>query len=825
MTTKIQVREITALSENTTIVVAEGVKLSSFFTHLNDTPSNYIGAAKKYPVVKDAEDGLEFMSLAEDVAFVDHEDRIKTNTDKISVMEDRSFIMTQTQSGAIRNRNKETFVASGMVHNGKHIIAGSGYNPINEGLHTTPLIMNQLRLGRPTSAATTTGTSKTDFAVTHIAGAVSNIIDMNVDASYAESLILFPQAEDGTRTYNTATGVQTQHVDSVTAFAYAGATTDEEVVTERHDMFGLEQWQEVISTVVGEDEIFPTMVQNASITFGDTGIPTVVSTRPQTYFAAYDGHAADIGRCVLWSSLTEQERKLVAEYLGENLFVNSDGDLVQTRIRQRTVAGIGNGDWFNVNWANHAEYIEVTASSRYLMAQGSKDLPATGSSVNSAISGAAIYGSRVTTFTQWNDPEFKDIGLFKASGAYGFAPFSGAYNGECYFYVMGTVARLNQGGYHPSFNPMGACAYRRNATGGYLPWSDPSVKSGGVAWEIQSTQDCFRRTGDATNSWMFEWSGAIGGTSGRDDGRFYDAIYAGGQGGVIDYRKSAYDMSSPEEAAKIWEKVDNGTYRGEEEIVRTQVFSSVAAVPSGWVIQNQDNTSAVVAYTNTGYSVSADFTNQVVFSDPTNLLTCPDLVNGWHGIWGGIPDGTSGFLVRKQKGNNRLQALKTVSPFTAWTTEVGCVETTENDTDQVLTVGGIYIFPMTNFAGQTKNSTNKPVMNGSQGVGDVLVTDSYEMSKGVFLNESLTGKIGTGSVHTSLTVMRKTIEGGLLTEYETMAYTGTPEDSRIVCKQISDNGQCSLAFDDGTNYHDLSIPTGYTHNRARAGTQVAGVDL
>uniref|UniRef100_UPI0039B4CD4A hypothetical protein n=1 Tax=Vibrio vulnificus TaxID=672 RepID=UPI0039B4CD4A len=59
--------------------------------------------------------------------------------------------------------------------------------------------------------------------------------------------------------------------------------------------------------------------------------------------------------------------------------------------------------------------------------------------------------------------------------------------------------------------------------------------------------------------------------SGRDDGKKAQFIYSSGQGGVIDWRLPARDMGSKEDAAKIFQKVVNGTYRGIEKLKQSVV--------------------------------------------------------------------------------------------------------------------------------------------------------------------------------------------------------------------------------------------------------------
>lgn len=78
--------------------------------------------------------------------------------------------------------------------------------------------------------------------------------------------------------------------------------------------------------------------------------------------------------------------------------------------------------------------------------------------------------------------------------------------------------------------------------------------------------------------------------SGRSDGRLAKYIYASGQGGVIDYRLSAWDAASPEKASEVFEKVKNGSYRGEEKLKFTKVVNplnfATVTITSGAVHHN-----------------------------------------------------------------------------------------------------------------------------------------------------------------------------------------------------------------------------------------------
>lgn len=1001
--------------------------------------------------VQTALEELDTESAANTASIAALDTRVTTNEDSIAAIVDDAILMTEAQSTAIRNQNKEYYAASGFVHYGTATSDGSS-TPINEGLFTRETTPNQLHLGQ-LDGATTTGTSKTNFAVSNlavsnIAGAISKVIFANNDntANVADgnSRILFPQAPDGTVIYDSTgdcrgtgkanldltvdvdpkygdvaadtseavarafegvqingdwrqgnagnwsagngatvtqdtTGMLIQNagnnngqassasvsnkstsvvfevvVESMTGggrfiywtssdgysptislkvgynrFEVSDAKTNtffifqptgstgsmkvasfsvkdetEEVVTERVDMFGLEQWLEVIT----DDEVFPVMIQNQSTTFGDTGISTVDSSRPLSYFQVYDGQTDTVlGKCVLWSTLSATEKKLVADYMGENLFLNSDGQMVQTRIAQLTKRGDGNGDWFNVN-------------------------PSTGDLEYQ--DGTPVLSRNGFAFVQ--DTENQGV----------FTDGSGSY-----FYVMGTAERLNQGAFHPSYNALGCGIFADSTNSTTVTGTNAWYSILSTVCKPNSAPDCFRTltAGGAINSGIYvladgSRTGSISvGNSSRDDGRAYDAIYADGQGGVVDYRLSAYDMSSVEEHAKVWEKVKNGSYRGLEKLVYTtprlekaqdtsnaaalSMFvndtslyaigdkvsviqgsivevdgATINAIVDGshvtWdVVDGTFNRQAgvspyVIHQTETNYSVSGNFTTQDVIGDPANILLTPDLQNGWLGSWiPVIPDGSAKTYTytRKVLDTGSLDRQYTPDNGVSWATQANVVNNVTNSfTSSLLAPNGVAVCPYTAFAKQTKESTNKPVLNGSQGVGDVFVQSDHRTILGGLTTESLIGKVPTNSAATrrytehkleSIDLFETSIQSAAGFEpTHTHILSGAPDNNSPAVKalpyQIADNGQTNLGihaneltydasgtvgnewgdtvasttytnaygtmkitatgsdtFTDlngNTNIqavHELALPTGYVHNRARVGTQTEGVDL
>ncbi|AUR97931.1 hypothetical protein KNT80_gp18 [Vibrio phage 1.245.O._10N.261.54.C7] len=224
-----------------------------------------------------------------------------------------------------------------------------------------------------------------------------------------------------------------------------------EVVTERVDMWGFEQWHEEVT----DGEVFD-CVQSRATTFGDTDVPTVLSKRPLSYFQVYDGQFEDPSaindqyRCVDWNAITDVQKKKVAAYLKEKLFVGENGNLVNVRIRQRTIAGAGNGDWRNIDSIGSGS-TSISFDGKYLAAQGVLDSKAT------FANGTGCYFSNGAPYEV---KSLAETGVFVVNGGGGSATpnTSVAYKGECYFLVCGTVPRLNQGMYVVGLNEHGSVA-------------------------------------------------------------------------------------------------------------------------------------------------------------------------------------------------------------------------------------------------------------------------------------------------------------------------------------------------------------------------------
>lgn len=533
----------------------------------------------------------------------------------------------------------------------------------------------------------------------------------------------------------------------------------EEVVVDRDDMYTIEQFD----MVVKDDEVFD-MVQSQSDVFGDTDVPTVDSIRPSSFFAVYDGQTGITkGKCVKWSTLTDTQKRKVASYMKERLWVNEDGDLTFTTIRQRSFAGFGNGNWQSINSAVNG-YLAFALSGhdqrRAVQPQGINDTPPTSNNPR--------YG---------NDDRTRNMQGVYAGHDNGFPSNRYAYQGRCFLYVLGTVSRLNAGAKAKGVNEAGGMAF-----------------SDGKKWF--ETTDSY-----ATQLECFQNANAT--LSGRDDGRLPQYVYADGLGGVVDYRYSAYPMSSPEEAAKVSAKDD---YRGLELVGKVSVSGN-------FEYQYTETTGGKVTLPRECLS-------------PT--VTCT------HSSDGG----------------------------TSWNQTKPNVNQTDNTV--TLPAGGESIVTFAAFAKQTKPSTNKKVLNATSGLLGIVTTQDHNKSTfaeavaGIILKSDVSG-IVTEKSNPVKFMVDETISRIKTLASDLVAPGNSSQAVKVAIYQISDNGQCKLGFiantmsHNGTSWGELdemyippgssgafpdangvtqaamitesAISYGWTSNHARAGVQIPGVDL
>lgn len=126
----------------------------------------------------------------------------------------KSYAMGKAEFKALQEERKRNNAGSGFKEWGKHANTSSyKLENINQGMYARYGDSNRLVLGRGTSLVS--GISRTEEAITVVNGIQHKLSD---GQAYDKFNIKFPPAPDGTKTYDSATGVVTTHASSNEAF-------------------------------------------------------------------------------------------------------------------------------------------------------------------------------------------------------------------------------------------------------------------------------------------------------------------------------------------------------------------------------------------------------------------------------------------------------------------------------------------------------------------------------------------------------------------------------------------------------------------------------
>lgn len=479
-------------------------------------------------------------------------------------------VMTKAQFDALRDMRKQQYAGSGVVE------WGFGHDAsvaVNFGMWT---YRNQLNLGRSGIQSGWFGSDKssTPFPKVLVDGVLIDL--QSVDYQYGIVSCKFPPAPDGTKTYDSATGSVTQHSNAEAAFA--AETESNKVITSRKDLVFLETWHEKITD---KDVVYPL----GNVQYGASsykGIALRNNLVAQGYSAFGEWDADTKGHGVKWLSLTEAQK---ATFLGEpehNIYYDPEAKAyIQVRYRIRVIEGVGD-NWYRTQADG------ITVINRFLGYSSGNQTSAVkpqGASTELLDLGAHSAGNKgmyKTPFTVLSNSE-AGLGAFVAC-QYDGLPVSGiSSNNKCYALPIALVQRLNQGAYHPSYNPLGC-----------KMWNDVSTGTGGVDWhkasagQMTNTTECFKQVSSGQVVGAREPTGKLGQNwSGRPDQyRYHDAIYAGQ---VEDLRLSAkkQDVNKLRES-KLSDAIA-GKFRGKEKLPFTKLKSGFC-YDSGMTIYIFQNT-------------------------------------------------------------------------------------------------------------------------------------------------------------------------------------------------------------------------------------------
>ena len=333
-------------------------------------------------------------------------------------------------------------------------------------------------------------------------------------------------------------------------------TSTEAVITSRKDLVFLETWHEAISD---KDQVYPLgNVQYGATTY--EGITLAIRNDGYTRFGEWD--STTTGRHSVWSTLTDAQKRVYINDPDNNIYYDSDADeLIQVRYRVRVVEGLGD-DWLNLNpnvEVNKLSYSTISRVQPKGLLTTVTDYTGANNAVNFRPKNDIDYGSG--TFTN-------DTTTFSHSSVTHATPIA-------------LIQRMNQGAYHPTYNPMGCNEWWVTNTGSTGGWYDSRLSV-----QIVSTEQCFAYTESfimgRPAGGQYKKGNISSARSGRSDQySFYDAIYAGQ---VEDLRLNANKLDVNQLREESIRKAVAGEMRGKGRVPFTSAtFKNATSLSTGTV--------------------------------------------------------------------------------------------------------------------------------------------------------------------------------------------------------------------------------------------------
>lgn len=471
---------------------------------------------------------------------------LKTLVEDAQTVNPNPHVMTKAEFDALREMRKQQYAGSGFVEWGKHRRKNEGWKNVNQGLSCALASRNLMRLGWSyADSANIEGLSNSYCAVVIIDGVYHKIENTaGADANIAN--IQIPNAPSGTKTYDSATGIVTQHSSAEVAFA--SETDTNKVITSRKDLVFLESWHEKIAD---KDVVYPL----GNVQYGANGyqgITLLNNLVAQGYSAFGEWDPNTKGYGVKWSSLTDEQK---AVFLGEpehNIYYDPKAKAyIQVRYRVRVVEGVGN-DWKvtmpNDSGSSYNKFLGVhgkpysIVGSRFGYTGNDRDL------VNYNPAAYSVF----MTSNNLDAPFFSDVGRFVVEGV-----------DKGTAIPIALVQRLNQGAHHPTYNPFGCGGFESiSGTVECAPWFSNKAP------EVNSTLDCFLK-----KSLRFRDTGKLirPDLAVRvDEYKFFDAIYSGQ---VEDLRINANKLDVNKLRESKLSDAIAGKLRGKEKLPFTKLKS------------------------------------------------------------------------------------------------------------------------------------------------------------------------------------------------------------------------------------------------------------
>ncbi|MCF7512948.1 hypothetical protein L3V43_04935 [Pseudoalteromonas sp. L23] len=499
-------------------------------------------------------------------------------------------VMTKAEFDALREMRKQQYAGSGIVEWGHH----NSSNPkVNEGLWTwiSSSAPNRLIWGEA-STNSHTGESSTIHPLVVVDGVLIYII--GIGHSTTQSVMEFPPAPDGKKTYDANTATLTLHSSPEVAFASETATN--KVILSRKDFAFLEVWHEEIAE---KDIVYPFgNVQYGGVSYAGIALQRDLVDMRYSALGAWDNKF--FGRGAKWSALTSEQKAIFLSEPQHNIYFDPKRQAyIQVRYRTRVIEG-RRDDWYCARPTEASGYLDLSVK-EHIRPQGSRIAELTDLGL-----GYPLYASDSKSNVKYPN-DYPDAGVFGAMGSADSPDEESGVDGKCFALPLLTFQRLNQGAYHPS-NVMGtsACVSANNngeVRGGY--WFNTNAP-------ISSLAECFNKQLAGVTPALpgsYDSTGSIVSSSTikfvrPDVFKYHDVVYPGL---VEDIRVPAKKLDLNRAAEKAMQSIVSGAFRGKGflpflkpmhngalvKVIKTS-DSSYSAINSGGTVtfgtQEADNT-------------------------------------------------------------------------------------------------------------------------------------------------------------------------------------------------------------------------------------------
>ena len=498
------------------------------------------------------------------------------------------FAMTSAQFEALRQQTCREYTGSGYIDFGTHYTAinePGHFGTVNQGLFIwssgTGDYVNNLVFG-PSWGVPLTSLSQLSKNITPLVNLHGYVIDLTGTNFHdtpsiknkAQCNIKFPPAPNGKHvgifrklnsdgpTFKASYPIE-KYNTTAEAFAaeMSNDTTYRKVLTSREDIVLLEAWEEEILL---KDIVYPF----GNVQYGLNnyeGIPLVNNLVSQRYSAFGEWDTETTGFGVKWSTLTIDQKNIFISEPKNNIYYDvKTRKYIQVRYRIRVLESlpgmnterIEDGYASNLNSFNclfiSNDKKDYGFGNYYINPRGAKveffDFSAPGLiELNEPVStrrgfyGGTNYNVK-DTYTTQHETELNSYCAFKFTDVGVENDESVGFNGKCFAMRVCAVTRLNQGAFHPGWNPFGTANSNVNGT--------VSDFTGANAASYTSLKACFDIASGGTYS---------SGQCSQHLVMYHDIVYSSQ---VIDYRIDVNRVSYEQLVERELEKAIKGNTRG-----------------------------------------------------------------------------------------------------------------------------------------------------------------------------------------------------------------------------------------------------------------------